>query len=224
MSAVIRAVSFDVGGTLIEPWPSVGDIYATVAREWGCAPSDPAALNAAFGAAWKKRASFNHARAGWRELVDESFGALGHSLPPGCFEAIYDRFGRAASWRVFDDVRPVLRELQRRNVPVAFISNWDERLQPLLRELQLAEMARAIIVSIEVGWPKPDARIFATAAARLGVPAGEILHVGDSREADHLGARHAGMQARWLRRAQSPPDRDEEIGSLRAILECVAAG
>src|SRR5580700_10426449 len=31
----IRAVTFDVGGTLIEPWPSVGRVYAEVAARHG---------------------------------------------------------------------------------------------------------------------------------------------------------------------------------------------
>jgi len=31
----IRAISFDVGGTLIRPWPSVGHVYAEVAAQQG---------------------------------------------------------------------------------------------------------------------------------------------------------------------------------------------
>ena len=27
-SAPVRALTFDVGGTLVEPWPSVGQLYA----------------------------------------------------------------------------------------------------------------------------------------------------------------------------------------------------
>ena len=38
----VRAVTLDVGGTLIEPWPSVGADYAAVAGEFGpvTAPAD----------------------------------------------------------------------------------------------------------------------------------------------------------------------------------------
>ena len=32
----IKAVTFDVGGTLINPWPSVGDVYVEVAAELEC--------------------------------------------------------------------------------------------------------------------------------------------------------------------------------------------
>ena len=31
----VKAVTFDVGGTLIEPWPSVGHAYAEVAQRHG---------------------------------------------------------------------------------------------------------------------------------------------------------------------------------------------
>ncbi len=43
----IRAVTFDVGGTLIEPWPSVGHVYAEVAARHGVAAIDVATLNQA---------------------------------------------------------------------------------------------------------------------------------------------------------------------------------
>ncbi len=33
--APVRALFFDVGGTLLHPWPSVGAIYASVARRHG---------------------------------------------------------------------------------------------------------------------------------------------------------------------------------------------
>ena len=31
---IIKAITFDVGGTLIEPWPSVGHAYAGVAARY----------------------------------------------------------------------------------------------------------------------------------------------------------------------------------------------
>ena len=42
---MIRAVTFDVGGTLIEPWPSVGHVYAEVAAQHGWAGLSIEALN-----------------------------------------------------------------------------------------------------------------------------------------------------------------------------------
>src|SRR6516164_11489571 len=87
----IKAVTFDVGGTLIEPWPSVGDVYAEVAARNGVNVSADT-LNSRFRSAWGARNSFEHSRAGWEELVDEVF--LGLCEPPRqtFFGDLYHRF------------------------------------------------------------------------------------------------------------------------------------
>ena len=56
----VRAVTFDVGGTLIKPSPSVGHIYAEVAARHGRKKVSPETLNRRFAAAWKGLKSFNH--------------------------------------------------------------------------------------------------------------------------------------------------------------------
>src|SRR5262245_44047237 len=129
----IRAVTFDVGGTLIEPWPSVGHVYATVAAEFGISGIAPEQLNRGFVQAWKARQSFDYSREAWRELVDQSFAGLTpHPPEEACFNAIYERFAQTDVWRVFDDVLPTLKALRASGLKVAAISNWDERLRPLL--------------------------------------------------------------------------------------------
>ena len=53
----------------------------------------------------------------------------------------------------------------------------------------------------EVGWRKPDPRIFGSALDRLGVAAGDAVHVGDRLDADVGGAAAAGIttvQALWF--------------------------
>jgi putative hydrolase of the HAD superfamily len=47
---------------------------------------------------------------------------------------------------------------------------------------------------------KPDGRIFAAAARRLGLAPAQVLHVGDDAALDVLGALGAGMQAVWVNR------------------------
>ena len=51
------------------------------------------------------------------------------------------------------------------------------------------------IYSMDVGHAKPRPEIFATAVELLGVPAGEILHVGDNERTDVRGALAAGFRA-----------------------------
>jgi len=56
-----------------------------------------------------------------------------------------------------------------------------------------------VIASTDIGACKPDPRIFAEAARRTGVPASEVLHVGDSWMWDVAGARRSGMGAALYR-------------------------
>jgi putative hydrolase of the HAD superfamily len=53
----------------------------------------------------------------------------------------------------------------------------------------------ATIYSMDVGHAKPRPEIFAAAVETLGVPAGEILHIGDNERTDVRGALAAGFRA-----------------------------
>ncbi|PYI81895.1 MAG: HAD family hydrolase [Verrucomicrobia bacterium] len=211
----IRAVTFDVGGTLIEPWPSVGHVYAAVAAEHGFANLDPEILNRQFAAAWRAKKKFDHSPAAWRELVDAAFAGLTQSTE-SFFPELYERFGKPPSWKIFDDVFPCLDRLKRRGLKLGVISNWDERLRPLLRELRLAPFFEAIIISCEQGCLKPSPRIFEIASELFAVPPPAVLHVGDNRDEDFAGARSVGMSALLLNRHAQGGQND--IASLHKLL------
>jgi putative hydrolase of the HAD superfamily len=197
----IRAVTFDVGGTLIHPWPSVGHIYAEVASQNGLQIS-PELLNRQFAKAWKCFAGFNHTKEDWGRLVDLTFQDLAQT-PPSLtfFEQLYSRFMAPEVWHIFPDVHPALKMLRSRGLKLAIISNWDERLRPLLRSLELDRYFEAIVISCEMGVPKPSSAIFSRAAEALKLSPREILHVGDDPIADVEGAQVAGFKAVFLDRA-----------------------
>lgn len=64
--------------------------------------------------------------------------------------------------------------------------------------LGIADAFDDVIVSGDVGFHKPDRRIYDLAAANLGVKNEECLFVGDSDTTDIPGAVSAGMDAVWL--------------------------
>ena len=212
----IEAVTFDVGGTLIRPWPSVGHVYAEIAARHGFGNLNPERLEERFRAIWHQRLHLTETRSGWEQLVDETFAGLAE-IPPSrsFFPELYARFAQADAWRIYDDVPPVLERLAAEGFRLAIISNWDERLRDLLRRLQLASRFETIVVSCEVGRPKPDRAMFDAAALRLGLPAGHILHVGDSAEMDVDGARNAGFGALRIHRTATEPGPDP----LQSMLE-----
>ena len=215
--AEIKAVTFDVGGTLLKPSPSVGEIYARVAREYGVDSISPEVLNDRFAAAWRNLSHFNYSREDWASLVRHVFDGLTNVPSETFFPAVYDYFAKAPAWHIFDDVLPALDRLASIGQRLAVISNWDERLRPLLHDLRLVQYFDALIVSSEIGFHKPSPVIFEYAARKIGLPAGAILHIGDSLDHDVTGARNAGFHAIELRRSASGAVGNGIISSLMEI-------
>lgn len=216
---LIEAITFDVGGTLIEPWPSIGHVYAAVAEEHGVGGLSPEELNKRFVSAWRRLDCRAESREEWAAIVEATFkGMRPFTDPTSLFEALYARFTQPGAWRVFEDVAPTLQALQRRQLRLGILSNWDERLRPLLDRLGLAKAFEVVIVSCEVGCRKPDVAIFHRAAREFGLRPEQVLHVGDSREYDVEPSRRAGMRALGIRRGASATD-PNWISGLAEVLD-----
>lgn len=187
---------FDVGGTLIRPWPSVGAVYARVGRNYGIEETDEA-MEQAFRTAWgelRQGPLTTSDKQWWRTLVQRALASMGHDENKDYFIALYEAFAEADAWRVYPDVLPALRAVRDRGWHVGVISNWDQRLRPLLERLALSQYFDSIIISCEVGAEKPDPRIFRAALQAAGVRAEEAWHVGDAASEDVRGA-----EAAWIR-------------------------
>ena len=225
MNIDVQAVTFDVGGTLIEPWPSVGHVYGAVAAEHGITTLAPADLTERFGTAWKSKNAFDYSRVSWRNLVAQTFAdAVPAEKLDSLFEDIYARFKQPDAWRVFDDVVPALEALRAAGFKLGVISNWDERLRPLLERLDLARYFDAIVISVETGQTKPDRGIFARAAALLETQPAQILHVGDGLEEDVAGAQAAGFSALKISRSGANDWGMTSLGVLPAALGTARPG
>jgi len=80
-----------------------------------------------------------------------------------------------------------------------------------------------VIFSQDVGFEKPDRRVFEIACTRAGCSPDELLHVGDSLETDVAGANGVGARSVWLNRKGKPNEGsiapDFEMRSLRELPE-----
>jgi putative hydrolase of the HAD superfamily len=143
----------------------------------------------------------------WKRFLERLCEHLG-SEPPSPFAAaeLFARFARADAWEVYPEVSDTLAALRERGLRLGVVSNWDPRLPELLDRLDLAGYFDAVVYSSAVGVEKPDRRIFLEALRRLGVEAGEALHVGDGRLEDVEGAMGAGMRSLHLLRRSSGGD------------------
>jgi putative hydrolase of the HAD superfamily len=91
------------------------------------------------------------------------------------------------------------RDLARRGVTVAVLSNSEGRLRELLTEIGVADPFAAIIDSGRLTFAKPDPRIFSHTLAELGTPNARPIHIGDSWTADVQAALDVGWRAIWYR-------------------------
>jgi putative hydrolase of the HAD superfamily len=228
---VIRAVLFDAGATLVHPDPPVETVYAREFAADGARFSDED-LYRALSRAWKEVQAVPAAdRYGgvrgetefWKGLLGRvRFLLDGEPVSDAAFARLGEHFRNPAAWRIYGDVVSTLEELARRNLKLAIVSNWDSYLPKLLAALDLDRFFGVVAVSAieEVG--KPDPEIFRRACERLGVPAGEALHVGDSFSEDYEGARAAGLSALLLDRDDRHPHVEERIRSLGELPERLA--
>jgi epoxide hydrolase-like predicted phosphatase len=76
----------------------------------------------------------------------------------------------------------LVEELQAAQVPVALLSNIDERLSKLIRDFGLYEPFDPCLLSCEIGIEKPDPKAYEFLLAKLKLPAKEILFIDDRPE------------------------------------------
>ncbi|HVQ51067.1 MAG TPA: HAD-IA family hydrolase [Mycobacterium sp.] len=112
-------------------------------------------------------------------------------LPDHQAHSLYDRVIDTSSWTPYPDTAEVLKGLHRQGIKTAVVSNIAFDVRPAFVAIGAADDVDEFVLSFEVGAIKPDAAIFETALARLGVDAAHAVMVGDSDEADG-GARAVG--------------------------------
>ena len=104
------------------------------------------------------------------------------------------------------EVNAFLAQLNDRHVPWGIVTNGSTTQRGKCRAAGLEQLAPFVIISEEIGYRKPDPRIFRDALAATGLTApGQIVFVGDNPEADIDGAKRFGMKAAWIRRGRQYP-------------------
>jgi putative hydrolase of the HAD superfamily len=219
-----KAVFFDAGNTLFTERTSRGDLYARVAARHGvvCSAAEAGAAMHAVHEALPPMVDghFRYSDGWFRVYIRKVFDRLGAAESPTAEveRELFDTFQRSDSFRVFDDVRPALARCRARGLWLGVISNWSPALPVLLGRLGLADSFDAVLTSAEELLEKPDVRLFERAVAIAGCAPRDALHVGDRPDADHDGARAAGLRAVLLDRAgTNGSDGVTWIGSLDAL-------
>ncbi len=139
---------------------------------------------------------------------------LGLRAEDADLDDIHAAFEREVVYRSYPEALRALKDLRAAGYRTGVISNFSHRLPRILKEAGLAPYLDTVTYSFEVGAEKPHPRIFRTAIARANVPPERVLMVGDSYEADYLGARNVGFHALLLCRQGDPRTPCPAIRSL----------
>ncbi|MFO7698653.1 MAG: HAD family hydrolase [Anaerolineae bacterium] len=138
------------------------------------------------------------------EGMRRAVAAAGGSDDSELEQALFDLYvqERYDAIQLYPDAQPTIEALGPR-FPLAIVSNGNTDVVRLGLQARFA----VALYAAEVGYAKPDPRIFHLACQLLGCAPCELLHVGDSLETDVAGAQAARVRTVWLNRSGwgSPP-------------------
>jgi putative hydrolase of the HAD superfamily len=233
-------VCLDAGFTLLSPRRTLVDALRGVLAEHGLTP-DAEALQRAWRAAdawfwdeyhrpgndtWTRDDAIEET---WRRYHDIMLRELGMDGRRVLIERILAAQFSADTWEVYPDVMPVLEALRAGDADgrpvIGVVSDWGSSLPSILDELGLGTYLDFVLASGAAGVAKPDPAFFRLALERAGVRPERAVMVGDSYQADVVGARAAGMDGILLRRtdgdAGSPAPDAPRVPVIDSLAELV---
>ena len=207
-SNTIKALFFDLDGTLRHSVPSGGEVFTDYVITLGLPVSEEA-----------RRRALRWEHFYWASSADLRNDLLAHSAETENFWIEYSRrrliaLGASEEWAVEaaprvsvhmgevykpesiipQDVRKSLPQLKESGYLLGVISNRDKPFQDLLNDHGIGEFFDFSMAAGEVNVWKPDPGIFEHGLRRVNLPAREVIYVGDNYYADVVGARAAGLQ------------------------------
>ncbi len=184
MSAVPRAVLFDLDGTLIDSAPDLAGVGNDMRMSRGLEPLPYERFRPMVGTGARGMLGV----ALQLSPADEGFIAARDE-----FLSRYEQ-RMTHNTRVFEDVAPVLDRLQDLGIPWGIVTNKAQRFaEPLVRALGLHARAAAVISGDTTPHAKPHPAPLLEAARRMSLPPESCAYVGDDLR-DVQAGKAAAMQ------------------------------
>ncbi len=181
--ADVRAVLFDLDGTLIDSAPDLAGAVEDMRAKRGLPALDLSVYRPMAGA-------------GARGMLGVGFGLAPDD--PG-FATLREEFFQSyerrltLKTRVFDGVSDVIQRLEQQQLPWGVVTNKASRFtEPLTLAIALFDSASVIISGDSTAYSKPHPEPLLEAARRIGIAPGHCVYVGDD-ERDIVAGQAAGM-------------------------------
>lgn len=203
----IRAVTLDLDDTLWPVMPAIEqadrDLDAHLRQHWPqVASAYPIeAMRELRARVAAERPDLAHDFSTQRRLtLQQAFLAVGVAAEAIPLDELWELYFAARNRvELYPDSLDALRRIAGR-FPLVSLTNGNADLE----RIGIHTHFRHHVCARDAGTAKPDARIFQCAADALGLPAAQILHVGDDPDLDVVGARQAGMRTAWINRRSLP--------------------
>ncbi len=204
----------DAVGTVIQPSPSVAEAYMAAGQAHGI-DLDRETIRQRFRQAISKYSvhAFQTQRGASDPLRTDETTEIARwkaivyfvltpqpSQQESLFEELWNHFGKANHWSLFEDVSPALSLLADAGFSLGLASNFDHRLRPIV-EHHLSAFDLKLFISSEVGWVKPAASFYQYVTDALKCQPHEILLMGDDWKNDVESPRNFGWQTMYLARS-----------------------
>ncbi|MBN1685450.1 MAG: HAD family hydrolase [Spirochaetales bacterium] len=137
---------------------------------------------------------------------------------------------REEKLQLFPGTRETLERLKRKGMPMCLVTNGEARLQRRkIERFHLEPYFKGILIEGELGFGKPDERVFKLALEILGTAAQDTWMIGDNYEWEVIAPRELGMSTIWVDRhgnglpAGVPARPDAVIAVFSELLEVIEA-
>jgi len=225
---LIRAVIFDLGNTLMRPvapdlWPEVIRRGNQALMDFLC-EKDILEECDTFMMEFNQRLHQYYDERDALMIETSTFLVLKELLYEKGYTTIPDNIIREGldahyaitqkNWQLEDDTIACLSTLQQQKYKMGLVSNAgdDRDVFQLVEKFNIDPYFDFILTSAACGYRKPHQRIFQLALENFNVSAENVAMVGDTLDADILGANQMGMYSIWItRRAKIPSDKELPI-------------
>lgn len=227
----IKAIFFDLDGTLRHSVPHGGDVFSDYVATLGLQINQEDRIR---GTRWEHFY--------WASSPDLRDDLMAHSGETENFWIEYSRrrliaLGASPAWAVTyapkvsvhmgaeyrpesivpDEVRETLVELKKAGYLMAVLSNRDKPFMDVLENHKISEFFDFSMAGGEVNSYKPEPGLFEHALKRTNLSPQEAVYVGDNYYADVVGARRAGLRPVLFDPDHIFPDADCE--TIRSFTE-----
>lgn len=227
----IKAIFFDLDGTLRHSVPHGGDVFSDYVATLGLQINQEDRIR---GTRWEHFY--------WASSPDLRDDLMAHSGETENFWIEYSRrrliaLGASPGWAVTyapkvsvhmgaeyrpesivpDEVRETLVELKKAGYLMAVLSNRDKPFMDVLENHKISEFFDFSMAGGEVNSYKPEPGLFEHALKRTNLSPQEAIYVGDNYYADVVGARRAGLRPVLFDPDHIFPDADCE--TIRSFTE-----